>query len=432
MTLFRPLFCDAKTSFYSVALALVIATLFLARAFTEVPVNSYALALLIIAWIFEGRWREKLIGVKSPLVFLPAVLFMLYLIGVLYSNDQSLAWKSLEQKLMLILGPVLIAGSASFKKEHLGWTLFIFVFSAAATMVVAFGLALSKGLSGKYGDIGLLDMITYEKLASTVAFQPIYLSFYVVFAFFALWFLYSNSRFSGQIFFRNRRLVYPLMFFFFAAVVMLSSRMEIMVLFATFAVMIFVHVRQSAASRRKYLVVYTAMLILAVAMIIGSKENKQRFTEMVDVEADYTQNKYGGRSIRFHKWLNTIECWSDHWLIGTGTGDMQHKLNETYRKNEFSLALQYSFNPHNQYLETLLTLGLPGFSVLVGWMLALLLVAWRNRNAVMLAFGLIVSMSMITESMLERHWGLVFIALFSAVLLTDNFKYFSGQSATAE
>jgi O-antigen ligase len=299
-------------------------------------------------------------------------------------------------------------------------------------MAVAFGLAAWKGISGVYGEIGWLDMITYEKLAGTVAFQPIYLSFYVVFAFFALWFLYSMPRFGGQVFFGHKRLVYPLMFFFFAAVVMLSSRMEIMVLFATFAVMILTYAGKEGARRRKYLIAFTIMLILAVLMITGSKENKQRFTEMVDVEADYTQNKYGGRSIRFHKWLNTIECWSEQWLIGTGTGDMQHELNETYRKNEFSLALQYSFNPHNQYLETLLTLGLPGFSLLGSWMLSLVVAGWRSKNALLLAFGLIVSMSMITESMLERHWGLVFIALFSAVLLTDNFKYFSDQSASVE
>lgn len=145
---------------------------------------------------------------------------------------------------------------------------------------------------------------------------------------------------------------------------------------------------------------------------------------MMDFSADYTENQYGGRSIRVEKWKNTLETWSNHWLIGTGTGDMQDELNQTYEKNGFDLALEYSFNPHNQYLQTLLTIGIAGFGLLIWWMAAMVISGLKYRNTLLFTFGIIVSMSILTESMLERHWGVVFISFFSAVLLRDNFEYF--------
>lgn len=426
MKYFAPLFQDRKVAFYTVALGLVAATLFIARPTPAWPVNTVAILLLLVAWIVEGSFKSKMIGLKNKWIWLPLLIFVAYLLGVIYSDNTEIAWSVTERKLSLLLLPLLIGTSASFKKEHVGWTLFVFAWSGVVAMLIAYVIGTYHSFTNPQ-TIGWLDAVTYYQLAESIGFQPIYLSFFMVFVFFALLGLYADPRFSGQWFYRKKWRAFPLMAFAFVSVIMLSSRMEVVVLFATGAALI-AGFLSSPRLRKRYAIVMLTALVAAVVLILSSHENRERFTEMFDLTTDYTENKYGGRSIRLHKWKNALECWVQQPLLGTGTGDMQQELDSTYAENEFDLALQYHFNPHNQYLETLLTVGIPGFALLVIWFWGMIWKGWRNKNWLLFAFGIIVSMSVLTESLLERQWGVVFIALLGAVLLTDNFKYFSDNS----
>lgn len=423
---FEPLFQNPKVAFYTLALGLVVATLFVARPTPDWPVNTTAILLLVLAWITEGAFGTKLCTLKKAWIWPPILLFTVYLIGVTYSDNTGLAWAVTERKLSLILLPLMIGTSASFRKEHVGWSLFVFVWSGVVAMLVAYVVALVNGFANLQ-TTEWLEAITYEKLAGSIGFQPIYLSFYLVFVFYAMLALYADQRFEGQWFYRKKGRTFPLMVLVFVAIIMLSSRMEVMVLFATGAALIATFM-SSPGQRKKYGLLLLAAVVVAVAIIMSSNENRQRFTEMFDISTDYTENQYGGRSIRLHKWKNALECWAQQPLFGTGTGDMQQELDHTYSENEFDLALEHHFNPHNQYLETLLTVGILGFALLVFWFWGMIWKGWRNKNWLLFAFGVIVSLSVLTESMLERQWGVVFIAFFGTLLLTDNFKYFSDNS----
>ncbi len=414
MKLFRPLFSDKITGFYTVSLGLVLATLFLARVNPAWPFNTVSILLLVVAWIAEGNFRTKFSNAGNVLIWLPAALFLLYLAGMVYTENTAIGWRSVEQKLSLILAPLIVGTAASLRREHIAWGLFVFVCSAFFAAIVAFCMAVLN--ASAHEQIGWIEAITYEKLAGAIRFQPIYLSYYLVLAFYFLIALYAESAFAGQWFYQRKRRVFPLLTFFFITIIMLSSRMEILVLFATGAALIMLFL-PSPAQRRKYLFTMGAMLLLAMVVILSSAENKQRFVEMFDFSSDYTENQYGGRSIRIHKWKNTLERWAESPILGVGTGDMQNELNKTYENNNFQMALHYEFNPHNQYFETLLTIGVPGFLVLIIWLWGLCVVGWFRQNWLLFAFGLIVAMSIITESMFERQWGIVSIAFFSVLLM---------------
>lgn len=427
MTLFRPLFADWRVSFYTIALGLVVATFFVARITPQLPLNALAIVILGVAWFAEGRFGTKFHLFKKAWAWPTVLLYTIYMLGIIYSDDQGEAWGVAERKLSLVLAPLLIIASSSFRKPHVAWALFIFVVSAALAMMVAYALAFIHGLNFPY-ELPWIDRLTYQNLGGAIAFQPIYLSLYMVFAFFAALFLCHQKRFEGQWFYQKQRVVYPLMAFFFLSVVMLSSRMELIVLFVTSGALI-LFFSGPISKQWKYWAILGVFLVVATGIIFTSKENRLRFTEMIDFSADYTENQYGGRSIRIEKWKNTLETWSNHWLIGTGTGDMQLELDQTYQQNGFDIALEHRFNPHNQYLQTLLTVGVAGFSVLIWWIFGLVAKGLKRRNMVLFSFGVIVALSMLTESMLERHWGIVFIAFFSVILWRDNFEYFRGEHA---
>ena len=81
-----------------------------------------------------------------------------------------------------------------------------------------------------------------------------------------------------------------------------------------------------------------AIISVTVFLLASFPVNKVRYQEMIDIENDYTQNQYGGRSIRVQKWLNTLELISMNPFLGTGAGDMQEELQKLY-KNVLLLML---------------------------------------------------------------------------------------------
>jgi len=159
---------------------------------------------------------------------------------------------------------------------------------------------------------------------------------------------------------------------------------------------------------RKIIIISSVLLfsLLTVVMIMCSKTNAGRFAEMVDVKSDYKSNKWGGRSLRIEKWRNTLECYMNFPILGTGAGDCEDELLKVYRKNNFEIALKASYNPHNQFLQTLLTLGPLGLVVRLGIFGSMLTRAERNQDFTLFLLAIVFAFSMVTESMLERQSGI--------------------------
>jgi len=420
---FDGLFENKITSLYSAVLIFATASFFVAQHVKGVSMIGLAIMLWIVVWVIEGNFKTKFQLFKQPWLWFPVVLYVLYIIGIFYSSNMAKASIAIEHKLTLLLAPFLIGAGNSFRRQHLGLALFTFVNAGVVATIAAYIFALYKGFSGVYHSAPLIDYITYENLAVAIGFQPIYFSLYLVFAIFALLALYRDERFIGQWFYLNHKLSITVLLFLFITIVLLSSRMELLALIITaiLTLLIFIKDRKLILKSLGLLIV---ICLVGAVVILSSRVNRERFSEMFDLKADYTENKYGGRSIRIEKWKNTLECWSQSPVFGVGTGDMQSELNRTYEKNNFELALQYKFNPHNQYLETALAIGIPGLIALLCWMFSFFWLSIKSGDWLLFSFGSVVSISMITESMLERQWGIVFITIFSALLIAWNLKYF--------
>jgi O-antigen ligase len=428
MKAFDTLFENRIISLYSLALIMAMCSLFVAQHIKGVSMIGLSILIWLIVWFAEGKFKEKFQLFKKPWLWFPIALYALYVAGIFYSENMASATIVIEHKMALLLAPLIIGAGHSLKKQHLVLALYSFVCAGIVASVVAYSLALYNGYTGVYESGTFIDFITYQNLAKAIGFQPIYFSLYLVFAFFALVALYRDDRFTGQLFYENHRLTPLLLIFIFATIVLLSSRMELLVLIATAAFTLMVFVKDKKVIIKSFMLL-AAISFLGAALIFSSKVNRERFTEMFDFSSDYTENKYGGRSIRMEKWKNTLECWGQSPVFGVGTGDMQTELNKTYAKNNFETALEFQFNPHNQYLETALSIGIFGLLALLGWMMGILWLAYKSGDWLLFAFGCVAAFSMITESMLERQWGVIFIALFSALLITWNLKYFRNTPA---
>lgn len=391
-------------------------------------VNTWAIAIMTLIWLltsdfskvgFLQMFKERRLGVFFILYFI------WLLLGLLYTADIAEGLQDINSKLPFLIFPFIVLYNKQINAQILQGIIRAFY---GSMFLISIYLLIQSWLQSQ-GNHNIpmdqvLNFFTYENLASSFGIQPIYLSMYMVFSFFAIiWDFYIDPLKQS-----NKVLKWFAGFcalYFYLLVIMLSSRMELLVLLFITFVGISYFDGYKAKKWFAVLLKMAAITSFTILLLASVPVNKVRYQEMIDIENDYTKNQYGGRSIRIQKWLNTLELISMHPLLGTGAGDMQMELQKLYKKNNLIVAYDSKFNPHNQYLQTWASSGLIGIFLLLGILFASFLYSLRSKHALFIATVLILSLSILTESMLQRQKGLVFFCFF---LLLFSSHYFNNKN----
>lgn len=372
-------------------------------------------ALLFLNGLLTPGLKARVESVKhSKLMTWTATFFGLYALSALRSENQSEIGGALEVKSQLFSLPLIVllnGGIDSILREKL---IRAFIMGSVIALLVcivgAFYFGFAEGWSS--------DLWIYMKLTRPIGIQPIYFSLYCVMGLFlAVRRLPADFRLPS-----SKWLLFSAIMLLIG-VVLLSSRMEMLVMLAVGTGWLLFRARREGWLGKAMLLAVVGVMLLA-GLVALSPTNRARFKEMLSLNQSYQQDKWGGRAIRWEKWKATVQVASDNLLLGTGIGDMQQELDKQYLKNDLMPAYQFHFNPHNQYLQLLLALGIPGLCLFLGFMTWLFLQAgvylpqqgyFNDFRLFLLVFYL----SIITESMWERQWGLSFFLLFAALFLTQ-------------
>ncbi len=385
-----------KTWFLAVLLGCYPPSIFLGFA-----VNNVVYALLVLFFISQLKVSQlpNILNYRKPFLWL--LLFFLWMaLSWFWSSNVHEYKMELQVKSYVFLWAILLALAPAIPPIPKRVFLISWIASPLLWLVFCFinaFLAL-PGAENAYA------VFVYENLARPTHLQPLYFAMYVISAMVLLFFWGLKEKILPK------GWIWILLAFGMFGVVMLSSRMEILVLCALAGVYALYYGYRSGNLKKVFLGLLAGMVVLA-GIIAANPTNRTRFKEMLDFSSDYTENAYGGRSLRIEKWKNALETYAKHPLLGTGAGDMMDELAATYRKNDFQIALQHRFNPHNQYLQTLMTYGPMGFILLVGFYVSLAFSAIRKRSFALLFLLGCFTLSMITESMLERQAGIFFCIL---------------------
>jgi len=380
--------------------------LFSVGIFLPNGIKSAALGALIIHFFPRIKFRAFIGFLRKDYLSLMFIgFFLLTAISFFWSENKGAYFEELNSKLPFLIVPLSIfLGNRNLNKSINGM-LYAFYWTGLLVSIACVFQAAFFFPSGFQW-----DNFVYEKLATLSGLQPIYLSLYLILSSLAWYQLFLAGEFEKS------RIHFASPVFLYLMVVLLSSRTELMVYVGGFLLILLRHFWG-----RKIIIVSSVLLflLLTVVMIMCSKTNAGRFAEMVDVKSDYKSNRWGGRSLRIEKWRNTLECYMNFPILGTGAGDCEDELLKVYRKNNFEIALKANYNPHNQFLQTLLTLGPLGLVFLLGIFGSMLTRAERNQDFTLFLLAIVFAFSMVTESMLERQSGIflftVLISFFAAV-----------------
>jgi O-antigen ligase len=378
-------------------------------------INAAVLLFLLLFWIGErlvslGRRPFTFPSIGKNKVLLFGILYVLYLIGMIYSSNPGYGWMDLETKAGILLFPVFFAtaGAAITDGKSVRTLLYSFVMSVAAVSLFLLARAAILYAGVNNPSVFYYSSLSYHK-------HPSYFSMYLVFSIsFLLYMLEKPGRILSPV---GPYLHYGALLLMSVMVFLLSSKAGI---FSLCLVFILYAIWQCSRGRfirgAVFLAGISGLLVMLFTLLPGGQNRFRQAQEVVSRSEDIAASTSESTGERILIWRASLEIIREHWPAGTGTGDVKDVLTEKYKEKGIVHAFDRKLNAHNQFLQTFIALGLPGVVTLLLSFVLPGYMALKRRKFLYVAFLSVVLINLLVESMLERHDGTVFYSLFNTLL----------------
>lgn len=358
----------------------------------------------MIATLIATPWKQRVAFTKERLGYIAVFIgfYLSYIIATLYSADTGQAVRQLELKVTLFLMPLVMLGSNVVNRFN--------VHSILKTYVVGATLAATYCL--------LYAVVHYVKTGDSSVFYYSYFSVYHHTSYFALY-LNMAIAFLMLFIFHSKEKVpkwyYVSLLILIVSVYQSASRAGIFTLIILLVYLVGFITLPKLKWRRTLLyvlfVIGTAMLV-----IVPGNKMKGRMEEAFRAMDQENVQKESSSAIRILMWKSAFHLIKEQPVLGYGTGDGKEKLLEQFEKDGLTKAYTNDYNPHNQYLQTWVTAGLLGVITLILTFLVPGFVALRKGSMFYPLYAFLLSTNLLTESMLERQGGVMFMAIFGTLL----------------
>jgi len=384
-------------------------------AFT-IPLAKHAiptiLCFLCVSWFFDDSLPQKWKNIKknkSILVFIS--LYLLYLIGLFYSDNMRYGIDDVFLKVPMLLMPLLYL-SLEKEKESKFFQHILIAFISGSFIGTLISYTHSAVLFTSSHDI-------FDFYYATLAWfmHPSYFAMHLNFCIIALlWMLVTKN----TIIIKYRWVAVFLIFYFSVFIVFLNSKLGLLFLGLIYLYSIYFFIRQ-----KKYIL--SASLLMGVVIsvvfivhnfagitnrIVSAGETVKNFKNLDKASGDGTVE-------RIMIWKVSAKIISDNLIAGVGTGDVKDVLLENYQKYGIKGAYEKKLNAHNQFLQTFIALGLPGIFLLVFMFAYPFYFSWKRRNLLYAFFLLLMVINLLVESMFETQAGVIFYTFFNAILFSE-------------
>lgn len=160
---------------------------------------------------------------------------------------------------------------------------------------------------------------------------------------------------------------------------------------------------------------------IAVAVVFAALLTPLTHHRLADTLAKViTQDKSDERYIISRASLNVVKA-NLPW--GVGAGDRIDELVDEYHRIGAEKQYWRRYNPHNQYVDTLMTTGIVGLLVLLAVFIVPLVDCILSKNHLFAFFLLVIATSALFESILERQMGINFFCFFYCLFIVENKEY---------
>lgn len=386
--------------------------------------GNYILGALLLNWLIEGNFRQKLsLAASCTPARLLAGFLLLFALSLLYSGNLSAGLSDIERKLGLLAIPLLIFSKSPPSTFQFRSVLLGFAISSVVGTTVALVIALAK-----YQASGDVSLFFYHQLSYNIGMHAVYLSCYLCFAIFIFIEYFRGAPVTWTWF---RRVLALLLFVYILVLLVLLASKTMLVAFAIVLSVYLLLISASGSIRRHVSVVLALNAGLVLAVLL-TPYTRQRFenaiftnTEVLQQERFTYDSEFTGLSIRLLFWKITTEILSEEkaWVQGVGTGDSQDKLVERYKRynlyggDGIHDTGYMHYNTHSLFFEVLLRIGLVGLLYLIVLLAYPVYKSIRKKHMLLLAWVLLFSLFSLTEATMQLNKGVVFFSFFYSILL---------------
>jgi len=162
----------------------------------------------------------------------------------------------------------------------------------------------------------------------------------------------------------------------------------------------------------------TVLMSIMGAIFQGAPLLQSRITNMLEVAQKDEVNPASTEStaVRYLVYSSTFEVIRSQDWFGQGTGDFQDVLDDIYNEKGYTSAAEEHLNAHNLFLQSWISLGIPGLIIILGIFLVMTVQAIRNQDALLLGFTALFFILSMTESTFNVQVGVVFFSFFTVFL----------------
>ncbi len=356
--------------------------------------------------------KDSLRRILYKPVLILCSLFILSLLGILYSPDKQEALNVTTRQLAILLFPVLFSFSGLDMEKYrlnffciLGFTCVmttLYLYADALRTLNYFHLPLSSLFS---------TMFMNHNFSLPIGIHATYLSVYVAFSLILFLYLLIKKQQPGQ------RWIYIIScLILFAALVQLSSR----AVFIAFLLVINVAFPFLVYKGKKRMVVFATASFFSVStllIIMNVDSFKTRYIS--ELKTDLTNNVkvIENTEPRLARWNVIGELIKRSPLIGYGTGSEKQLLKEKYFEKGLYISYLNEFNTHSEYLGVLLKTGLVGLALFLYVLYFGFASAIKKRDLPFLGFMIIIAVVSVSENILELNKGIFFYSFFFSLFL---------------
>lgn len=414
-------------SAYHLSLSLI--TLMLGIVPKLVAVGFVVMFVICLIGFFNKQFTLKMNAVLWAYVSF----YLLYLVGIYFTNDLPNAMKVLEYKLSFVLIPIL------------------FVFRPNFNMKISYpivGLAIGIVCISIAGFVKAIAafQLTHNALVSFTSSNicidhPTYFAAFTMISIGGIWYLYK-SVWAGFTILK----VLPFLIFGGIMIMLSYSISAILFLMLVIAFLIFKWMYQ-----RFNKFVAGAIIVSAPVFIYFVVTNTPALKDEVDNSAkafgEYVSNPRAfiqakeevpnGDKVRLIMWTVTALQCMEH-PMGVGTGNVDGNLSEALAEvNQIEMSTktpnnEIRYNPHNQFLQTTMELGFLGLAVFVFILAKGIQWGVRNKNGLLILVISCLSFNCLFESMLQRQTGIVFFTFWICLLSVSVLNWNKIQSTIKE
>ena len=361
--------------------------------------------------------KDRLHLIFSRPVFLVTCIYLLGLIGCLYSPDIHEAMNIAgRQSTILWLPPILAINEIDWAKYKIlllkffavGCTLIIlYLYVHALYTIHHFGLPLKNLFSTSF---------TNHNFSLPIELHATYMSMYAALsiATFLLLLLQSSS---------SRKRILHLLFICIlsAGLLQLASRSVFIALLLIINIG-FPLLLLNGKSRVHFFLIASLVSAAVLVFIFITVSLKIRY--VADLKMDLTQSSINNEIMepRMVRWKSVIEVAKQSLLIGHGSGAEKELLKEKFFEQKLYISYLNEFNAHNEYLSFVLRTGIIGLLLYFYVLFSGFKMAIKSKDMIFLAFMIIISTVSFSENILDVNKGIFFYSFFLSMFLLSHQK----------